>query len=117
MRRAWNSGVSGEGMKVSGGELRAEELRCEGVHCFLKVTIESRRLQLPKQAICHARLRQIVQKAFTPRVVAMVEEAVRLRTRQIVQTMVSYSGSRFVLKFAFEGDYVTRPAAPEAPKK
>jgi hypothetical protein len=25
-----------------------------------------------------------------------------------VQTMVSYSGSRFVLKFAFEGDYVTR---------
>jgi cytochrome P450 len=36
----------------------------------------------------HARLRQIVQKAFTPRVVAMVEEAVRLRTRQIVQSMV-----------------------------
>lgn len=34
---------------------------------------------------------------------------------QIVQTLVSYSGSRFVLKFAFEGDYVTRPAAPEVP--
>ena len=33
---------------------------------------------------------------------------------QIVQTMVSYSGSRFVLKFAFEGDYVTRPGTPEA---
>lgn len=31
---------------------------------------------------------------------------------QIVQTMVSYSGSRFVLKFAFEGDYVTRPESP-----
>jgi hypothetical protein len=32
---------------------------------------------------------------------------------QIVQTMVSYSGSRFMLKFAFEGDYVTRSAPPE----
>lgn len=32
---------------------------------------------------------------------------------QIVQTMVSYSGSRFMLKFAFEGDYVTRPMPPE----
>lgn len=32
---------------------------------------------------------------------------------QIVQTMVSYSGSRFVLKFAFEGDYVTRPDTPD----
>lgn len=31
---------------------------------------------------------------------------------QVVQTLVSYSGSRFVLKFAFEGDYVTRPEAP-----
>jgi hypothetical protein len=34
---------------------------------------------------------------------------------QIVQTMVSYSGSRFMLKFAFEGDYVTRPASPGMP--
>ncbi len=33
---------------------------------------------------------------------------------QIVQTMVSYSGSRFMLKFAFEGDYVTGPALPAA---
>ena len=36
----------------------------------------------------HARLRLIVQKAFTPRVVALVEEAVRVRTREIVQRMV-----------------------------
>ena len=36
----------------------------------------------------HARLRMIVQKAFTPRVVAMVEEAVRVRTQQIVQRML-----------------------------
>lgn len=28
---------------------------------------------------------------------------------QTVQTLVSYSGSRFILKFSFEGDYVTRP--------
>jgi len=34
---------------------------------------------------------------------------ITLMEGQIVQTMVSYSGSRFVLKFAFEGDYVTRP--------
>lgn len=33
---------------------------------------------------------------------------------QVVQTMVSYSGSRFFLKFAFEGDYVTRAMPPEA---
>jgi cytochrome P450 len=36
----------------------------------------------------HIRLRMIVQKAFTPRVVAMVEEAVKLRTKQIVQRML-----------------------------
>ncbi len=34
---------------------------------------------------------------------------------QVVQTLVSYSGSRFVLKFAFEGDYVTRLDLPNAP--
>lgn len=31
----------------------------------------------------------------------------------VVQTLVSYSGSRFELKFAFQGDYVTRPEEPE----
>jgi cytochrome P450 len=36
----------------------------------------------------HIRLRMIVQKAFTPRVVAMVEEAVKSRTKQIVQRML-----------------------------
>lgn len=34
---------------------------------------------------------------------------------QVVQTLVSYSGSRFVLKFAFEGEYVSRPAGASAP--
>ena len=36
----------------------------------------------------HARLRLIVQKAFTPRMVAMVEDAVRERARAIVRRMV-----------------------------
>ena len=34
---------------------------------------------------------------------------------QVVQTLVSYSGARFELKFAFQGDYITRPETPEAP--
>lgn len=34
---------------------------------------------------------------------------------QVVQTLVSYSGSRFVLKFAFEGEYVSRPVSALAP--
>jgi len=36
----------------------------------------------------HARLRMIVQKAFTPKVVALVEDAVRVRARNIVRRMV-----------------------------
>ena len=36
----------------------------------------------------HIRLRMIVQKAFTPRVVAMVEDAVKARTKLIVQRML-----------------------------
>ena len=35
----------------------------------------------------HIRLRMIVQKAFTPKVVALVEEAVRVRARDIVRQM------------------------------
>ena len=34
---------------------------------------------------------------------------------QVVQTLVSYSGCRFALKFAFEGDYLTRPVPVTAP--
>lgn len=33
---------------------------------------------------------------------------------QVVQTLVSYSGCRFALKFAFEGDYLTRPVPAPA---
>jgi len=40
---------------------------------------------------------------------------VTLLEGQVVQTMVSYSGSRFILKFAFEGDYVTRIDVPITP--
>jgi cytochrome P450 len=36
----------------------------------------------------HARLRMIVQKAFTPKVVALVEAAVRSRAQGIVRRMV-----------------------------
>jgi cytochrome P450 len=36
----------------------------------------------------HIRLRMIVQKAFTPKVVGLVEEAVKLRTKQVVQRML-----------------------------
>lgn len=37
---------------------------------------------------------------------------------QLIQTMVSYSGSRFVLKFEFEGEYITIPSEADntAPK-
>jgi cytochrome P450 len=48
----------------------------------------------------HAKLRLLVQRAFTPKTVAAIEESVRVRARQLVAEAAGHGGGDFVQLFA-----------------